>query len=614
MENVEVFKGPVAIKYGPNTVGGALNMVSTQIPEENGGRISASYGSDNYRKLHAYAGGSQGNFGVLLEGLTLAADGFKELDNNDDDTGFERNDLNMKFRITSDPTAAVYHRLDLKVGFSNEHSNETYLGLSDNDFDDDPYRRYSGSQLDNMDWDHKQINLSHIVSFDSGLNLTTRMYRHDFNRNWEKLEDFRKDTDDTSNPWLNAPVSVSDVLINPDGDIERLYYQILTGQVDATQENQRLDVTSNKRDYISQGIDFSAAFDFITGDVDHDIEMGLRLHNDDVERQHSVKAYNMIGGIMTFDGISRPHRLVNKGESTALAAFVKDNMKYRDWTLTAGLRGEVIDYEFKDKLNGTQSNDSSDKILIPGFGAFYQLTDSLGFLVGINKGFTPSGPTSANDDLDPEESINWEYGLRFNIEDYSLEVIGFFSDYSNLTGRCRTSDNGCQAGDGFNGGKAEISGLELVSRWNPALTVAGLALRVPVNLTYTFTEAIFQSSFNSSFSQWGNVTKGDELPYTPEHQVRLESGLTGDNWDLLVAVKYTSEMRETAGQGSTAQTEVTDDLTVVDLAANYHFQDNWHFQLAIENLMDEEALVARRPLGARPNKPRTAIASVAYNF
>ncbi len=613
MEAVEVFKGPVAIKYGPNTVGGALNMVSTQIPEENAGRVSASYGTDNYRKLHAYTGGTQGNYGFLVEGLTLAADGFKELDNNED-TGFERNDLNMKFRVTSDPNAPVYHRLDLNLGYSNEHSDETYLGLTDDDFDNDPYRRYLGSQLDNMEWDHKQINLSHVMSFDNGLDLTTRVYRHDFTRAWEKLEDFRKNTSDPSDPWLNAPVSISDVLTNPTGDLEQLYYQILTGEVNATQENQRLDVSTNKRDYISQGIDFSASFDLVTGNIEHALEAGVRLHNDYVEREHSVKAYNMINGVMVFDGVERADRLVNKGESTAFAAFVKDELTYQDWTVTAGLRGEVIDYEFTDKQDDSESNDSSDKILIPGLGAFYQFTDSLGFLVGVNKGFTPSGPISGSDDLDPEESINWEYGLRFNLEDYSLEAIGFFSDYSNLTGRCRTSDTGCDAGDGFNGGEAEISGLEFVSRWNPRANIAGLALRIPVNVTYTFTEAIFQSSFNSSFSQWGDVTKGDELPYTPEHQLRLESGLTGDNWDFLVAMKYTSEMRETAGQGDTDDSEVTDALTVFDLAANYYYQDNWHFQATVENLMDEEALVARRPLGARPNKPRTVIASVAYNF
>ena len=144
-----------------------------------------------------------------MEGLTLAADGFKELDNNED-TGFERNDLNMKFRVTSDPNAPVYHRLDLNLGYSNEHSDETYLGLTDDDFDNDPYRRYLGSQLDNMEWDHKQINLSHVMSFDNGLDLTTRVYRHDFTRAWEKLEDFRKNTSDQSEKWLKGTVSKSD--------------------------------------------------------------------------------------------------------------------------------------------------------------------------------------------------------------------------------------------------------------------------------------------------------------------------------------------------------------------------------------------------------------------
>ena len=59
MSKVEVFKGPSAIKYGPNTVGGANNMVSRGITEntssEGGeGMFDFAYSQDNYQKAHAY--------------------------------------------------------------------------------------------------------------------------------------------------------------------------------------------------------------------------------------------------------------------------------------------------------------------------------------------------------------------------------------------------------------------------------------------------------------------------------------------------------------------------------------------------------------------------------
>ena len=45
--------------------------------------------------------------------------------------------------------------------------------------------------------------------------------------------------------------------------------------------------------------------------------------------------------------------------------------------------------------------------------------------------------------------------------------------------------------------------------------------RYPVSFVYTFTETAFQESFVSGFSQWGDVVKGDELPYVPEHQLAV---------------------------------------------------------------------------------------------
>lgn len=46
MTAVEVFKGPAAIKHGPQTVAGALNLVTRQVPEFTEGGIDVAVGSD----------------------------------------------------------------------------------------------------------------------------------------------------------------------------------------------------------------------------------------------------------------------------------------------------------------------------------------------------------------------------------------------------------------------------------------------------------------------------------------------------------------------------------------------------------------------------------------
>ena len=77
----------------------------------------------------------------------------------------------MKGRLTSDPLGDVFHRWDVKLGFSNETSNETYLGLTDVDFLENPFRRYRSSALDQMNLMRFQAETSYTLQVDEDFDL-----------------------------------------------------------------------------------------------------------------------------------------------------------------------------------------------------------------------------------------------------------------------------------------------------------------------------------------------------------------------------------------------------------------------------------------------------------
>ena len=80
MTQVEVFMGPSAVGYGPQTIGGAVNMISRTTPREGSlAKIDLAYGSFNAMKGHMALGHRSGAFSSLLEGVHLRADGFKNL-------------------------------------------------------------------------------------------------------------------------------------------------------------------------------------------------------------------------------------------------------------------------------------------------------------------------------------------------------------------------------------------------------------------------------------------------------------------------------------------------------------------------------------------------------
>lgn len=93
--------------------------------------LDLSMGTDGYQKLAGAAGYVINNVGVLIEGFSYGSDGFKVLDSGGN-TGFTRNDINLKMRWT--PKTELPQTLTLKVGFADEDADETYLGLTDADF------------------------------------------------------------------------------------------------------------------------------------------------------------------------------------------------------------------------------------------------------------------------------------------------------------------------------------------------------------------------------------------------------------------------------------------------------------------------------------------------
>ena len=190
-------------------------------------------------------------------------------------------------------------------------------------------------------------------------------------------------------------------------------------------------------------------------------------------------------------------------------------------------------------------------------------------------------------------------------------MIGFFNDYSNLVGTCTASTGGnCTLGDQFDGGEARVSGFEASGSYD----FGDSALSIPLQAGYTWTDAEFRSSFVSSFEEWATVTRGDELPYLPEHTLFARIGVETARWSFNVGSNYIDDMRTRAGQGDPAPTERTDSAWVFDLAARYRVNDVVELYTRVENLGDKDYISSWRPAGARPGRERTALAGVRLKF
>lgn len=595
METVRVTKGPSSILYGPQTVGGAVDFITRDF----GPGISASFdgalGQYWYRKAHGTFSAANDTSGFLVEGVYLGSDGFKQLDSLGGNTGFDKTEWMLKGRHRID-LGEVHHQFDLKLGYATENSNETYLGLTDADFRAGPLRRYVSSELDHMQWHRSQIALTHTFTAPTW-NLQTTAYRNDFARVWRKVNRL-------------GTAAVADVLSSPQTPRNAIFLGVLRGEQDSTGVSDSVFVGPNNRSFVSQGLQTTFRTSFDTGPVHHAIEARARYHYDSIDRLHTEDQFLMQGGRLV-DAKAPTLVLVDNFDSThAVALSVMDAIDIWRFTFTPGVRVELINSSSRDQLSNSTTWGSTN-VVLPGIGAHFAITEHLGVLGGVYRGFSPPAPGQGSLAI-PELAMNVEGGARWARTGERLEAIGFFNDYANLTDVC-TFSNGCVSQDldrQFNGGRAHIYGLEVFGekRWR-----IGQAT-LPLSFAYTLTGTRMLTSFQSADPVWGNVEEGDELPYVPRHQLNISAGI--DIWRIGAHAQlfFIDRMREVAGQGALEEKWATDAQVSVDVHLSFRITDWASLYADGRNLTDGHFIVGRRPFGARPNAPRTFIGGIKLQY
>ncbi|TXS91936.1 TonB-dependent receptor [Parahaliea maris] len=582
MHSVEVLKGAPLLRYGPQTTGGVVNMVSTPIPEQNTGSVNFRYGQNAEADLLASFGGRSGAFGFLLETAQRRSDGFKDIDRSNQDSGYKIEDYLVKLGWEGERQSLL-----LKAQYSTEVSDETYLGLTDADFDRDPDRRYGLSRIDEMDNDHKGYNLTYRLDLNERVNLSATAYYNEFARDWFKLGG--------GSAFINAANA---------GD--QVAQGVLEGTVDAT----GLAYKHNNREYESRGIDVN--FDVDLGA--HQLAVGGRVHEDEMDRYQPEEIFNQVDGELVFVEIDEPTGSDNRQEEAeALSLWLVDTWQVSSaLQMNLALRYEDVEsrrrqYATPDRSDAPSRRGNDSDEWLPGVSFTYDLTDAWHILAGVHRGFSPlGGGATANED--PETSVNWEAGFRYDGA-WFVEAIGFYSDFDNKTENCSNASpcsNGATSGT-FNTGEAVIQGLEL--QLGTALEAG--SLNIPLHLMYTYTDATV-----SDDNPTQGFEDGDQLASVPENTFSLRAGIeTAMGWNNYLVAKYIDELCMDIGCNNGGDRfDRSEDLFVVDYISRLEYTPAMSVYFKLENAFDERAIVSRQPDGARPNKPRTASVGVEWTF
>ena len=600
IHSVEVLKGPAAVSQGPQTIGGAINMISTPIPEVNSGKFIQELGENGMARTHAYYGINSGNFGALVEVHEHSSDGFDSIANVGGDTGFDKSDLMIKAQYNTGNHSLRFKMVDLE-----ENSDQSYVGLSQASFNKNPRMRYGATAYDEMMNDGEQTSLTYVGDFDN-FDFVFTSWQNDYHRDWFKVSDFNNDSEHGERDDINELISDAN---NGSANAQA----ILDGQLAV-----EIEYKHNNRYYTNEGYQFTVSTEIGI----HSLTIGYRDMEDSESRVQAHEyadqaADGSLSALYGYVGLNNSNNRLRESSSTSY--YLEDTMDFGKLAVTVGYRSE--DYEQRHRrwsdaagpnltMVRTGEADNRDTMAYndhttSSIGATYKLNDTTSLVAGFHEGMTPMFGS------DPEEADNMELGVRYSEGTTNIEAFYFASDYSRLAAECtQVSGAACDADESaiFNGGEAEVSGLEFSGSW---MLQGENGVMYPISVNYTSTDATFSNSSDSDY--FGTVAAGDDLPYIPDSQSSIVLGFINDN-----GLSGNARIVNVGGSCSIAACGIYNKIdahSYIDLSLRQALSDSMSVYLILENVTDNEDLISRAPSeGARSQKPATMKVGFSYDF
>lgn len=595
MEGIEVVKGSGSILYGPQTIGGVVNYITADPPEESTGKASFRFGQGGFYTGMLSYGTTLGNTGIQVNYLRKSAN---QLGN----VMYRINDLSFKLKSKISEKST----LGLKVGIYDEGSNSTYIGITQAMFDQggDDFTFIAPDDL--LQIRRYSISASYEYKFNQKVRLNTTAFAYTTTRDWQR-QDFSYNPDGLRRPtgviWGDTTIAGGAIYMD--------------------------DRTGNRnRTFEVMGIEPRVSGEYNIGNIKNELDAGGRfMYERALEKRINGSKKDASSGVLRDDEIRTGY---------ATSAYIQNRFKInKRFSVTAGVRTEVFNYE-RDILRGQFEIGGVNQIVdtnvvannnvfavIPGVGFNYRPHRMVGLFGGVHRGFAPPRikdaitPEGEALELDSENSWNFELGIRTApIEGLKLELTAFFMDFSNQIIPVAESAGGQGAGL-INGGRTRHAGVETgLSLDFGRFFSSKYTYLIESNFTYvhaTFNEDRFVGSDQTNI-------KGNKTPYAPEFRISTVAmveapfGLGVQFSTIFVSDQY-SDVLNTHIPSNNGRIGYMPSYFILDGTIRYNIPKiNVTASLSVKNILNQRYIVTRRPQGIRVGMPRFVSAGVEVNF
>ncbi|BBH48015.1 TonB-dependent Fe(3+) dicitrate receptor FecA [Pseudomonas sp. KU43P] len=551
MDAVDVVRGGGAVRYGPQNVGGIVNFVTRAIPQE----ATFKAAMQNQVSPSSSQDGFKNSANLLVGGTNdnglggaLLYSGVRGGDWREH-SDTQIDDLILKGKLQLDEANSLHAMAQYYEGEAQMPG-----GLSTADFDADPYQ---STRLKDKFWGRRTL-------FNFGYN-----YKQD-DRQFSVNSFFTK--------------------------------TLRSGYLD-----QGNFVSLSPREYWVRGIETRFSQGLALGESWHELGIGYRYVN---EAGHELRFREPVTGDLPTTA-SRNDR-DTRGSTEAHAIYLDDRIDIGRWTITPGVRYEMIDSEQSNKLNG-QRYQGSYNTALPALNVMYHLTDTWNLYANTEGSFgsvqysqMPNRVSSG--EVKPEKARTWEVGTRYDNGDLQAEIGAFLINFDNQYESNQTNDSVIARGETRHQG-IETSVRYALDGLSPAL--AGF----DVHASYAFVDATIRED---------GPNKGNQVPFSSRHKGNLGVGYTEGQWQLNLDGSFqSSQYADNANTGTESADGSTGRIPgymLVSTRAGYDFGpqlSNLKVAVGVKNLFNREYYTRSfddNNKGKYVGEPRTLYVQTSVEF
>lgn len=395
---------------------------------------------------------------------------------------------------------------------------------------------------------------------------------------------------------------------------DKFYQNVFPGAVNSAGTEVSISAYNNDSERLNIFNQTDFIFDITQKTITHRLLAGLELGRQDTQNYRETGYFGAIGSTKSSEMVSvnnpKPSLPINYRQSASdanntgvadiAALYVQDQMHIGEhWQVIAGLRFDRFAMDFTNKRDGKRI-EQSENTLSPRAGIIYQATPELNLYATYSQAFVPrageqlSSLTLSNANLDPEQFINSEVGLKWQLTKGIFTSIALYDlDRKNVA-----INDPNKPGQSILLDAQNSKGLEFEIGGN-------ITQQLQLTAGYAYQDAQLTQSISAS------ALKGARLPLVPEH-----SGFVWGRWDINPSWGLGLGINsQSAVYTSTNNLVKLPGFTRFDSALYFTQNKNIEWQLNFENMTDKHYFSsAHNDNNISVGTPRSFIASANLTF